>query len=403
MKYIAQLNKLFFYLTFCLSLTSIIFSESENNKKIIRAEDVVVKRIISIKSLTEIEKDSLGLQKKDYAISNGNILEIKSADGITKETIQLVRPSFYGRDDKISPNGEKVASLTMDKNNKTTHIVINNIRNNSFPDLMEINGIEESFNHFWSHNSKFLTFYGRTNKNDNYEWNLYLLNIQLESISMIAKFPLGDIIFSNNDKYIFFKAKKYKGGSKRRIYDLYRHEIYTGLTKQITNGTMVNGVYPSPEGGKVITSIIDPLLGIGHSINTEESVGYNYAQNKKGSLIFIDIEKNIYSEIYNINTVWGAHEIGEQTVSWSPNGNLITFCKINNMVRGNHGEFIPSKTDLYIGNSDGTGITNISNTLNVIESSPIWINNSTITFFNSTRFGIKPVNQSLLEFERSKY
>jgi|GEM_PF-6275532 len=322
-------------------LISFLFS-AENNNKVIRSEDLKIKRIIPV----EIEKENFGLLGKDYAVSKGNTLEIKSSDGQTKEIIQLVRPSFFGRDDKISPSGDKVASLTMDKESKTTHIVVNGVGqdgNQNTVDFIDKSEIEESWYSTWSPNSEYMTFFGRTDRLDNKECNLYLLKIDSDEIIEIAKFPIGEIKFTSDSIYVFYRAKMKKGREIKRTGNVFRYDIEYRITTQITDNTYTNGLYPSPDGSKVIFSVIDPISGIGDNIEIIEN---EISNDKKGSLLIVDIEKEEYRELYSINTIWGAHAAGESTIYWSPDGSKFAFCKIEEMIRGAHSEFVISKSEI---------------------------------------------------------
>ncbi len=354
-----------FVLIIATLLNIYLFSSEKNDDVITRVEYLTVKSIIPLKSLANNEKENLGLLDRNYAVNKGNAIEIKSADGKTVKSIILPRPSFYNNNDTISPKEDKVVSLTMDKSNKTTHLVINDI--NGFDntiDFIDKEQLTDTWAPHWSPNGNYLCYKGRDIQGLSALYMDNIINNTSMKISQHGSIP----VWSNDSNYLFYLVA---GDQKSNILDLYRINLKTFEKKRITENSRVSlNVVPNHNGSKVVfvASHLEPGLGL-------KMVD---KKNDNSALILFDLITDDFVEIYH-----GERSLlGKSSVSWSPDNSKFVFCKNDEFYQGTESgwERVISNSEIYISSLDGKSIKKITNTPNIIEKDTKWLSNSILSF-----------------------
>lgn len=289
----------------------------------------------------------------------------------------------------VSNNGTIAYLKQMDKGYGSKTIIISK-------DNLVLNEIIEGncrvFNFTFSPNSNLFSYGLRKRDQPSV---IKIINLENNrNITISDQFDCSDLDFAP-DNMRFVYARKL-GEGKSRIREIVIGSL-NNEEKILTNN---GGYWPkwSPAGNDIVYVKVEPtaiprkwqsfLLLFDLMTNQEKRIknseelgsglmkwspsGEKIADCATANLYIIDIK----NENFELIESGSMHEY--ITPPWSPDGNKITFS--NMILRKSNYEALISDFEIMVINSDGTGLSNLTNTPAVRESNPFWISSQNLIF-----------------------
>lgn len=172
-------------------------------------------------------------------------------------------------------------------------------------------------------------------------------------------------IWSGNSRFLFYKDQLKN--------DWFRYDVQLMTTKRIIDWKIITetDLIPNADGSKVIFTVKDLLFG-----KSQNEI--NFSDNSH-SLIILNIDKNDYVKIDYENKINNP----VKHISWSPDGSMFVYC-YNFEYKQNestHWEIRPAKSDIFISNTKGDILAQLTDDPEAIESSTRWISENFIYYW----------------------
>lgn len=178
-------------------------------------------------------------------------------------------------------------------------------------------------------------------------------------------------IWSSNSKFLFYLKLDSIPNNKK---DLIRFDVEKQISQRITTNSNVSNfsIIPNIEGSKVIFKVNHLTPGKGLEMVDNKS--------HTSALIIYDLVNDTFTEIYRRDFYMDSEL---DYISWSPDGNLFVYRKVIEYKQDSstHWEVRPSKADIFISNSSGEIIAQLTDNPNIVECCTRWISDNLIYYW----------------------